>query len=320
MSSVSPLFFIMTLLKFLKKSDKLPYEQIFPIAHQQQTNFIFLYILAPDVVPYVIGGENVNITKVPWHVGIYSNIIDKNHFTQICGGTIVNAKIVLSAAHCFWDTSESNFFKPSNFKVAGGKYYRDFYRMEPIKPQTMDIESIIFKQEYNDYAGYYALDIILLVLNDYIQFNSFIKPICLEYNLNFNEQQVQPGLIGRVAGWGLESSDSRTGSPNLKVIDLPAIEYNECKRKLSAELLPFITGDKFCAGYTNGHSVSRGDSGGGLVFPKQIGSNTVYFLRGIVSSGASKAGSCDNEKYTLFTNVQYHIKFISFYESLNRPQ
>lgn len=128
------------------------------------------------------------------------------------------------------------------------------------------------------------------------------------------------GLIGRVAGWGLESSGAKTGSPKLKVIDLPAIEYNVCKQVLTAELIPFITGDKFCAGYTNGQSVCQGDSGGGIVFSKQIGSDTVYFLRGIVSTGGNKAGSCDNYKYTLFTNIQFHIKMIMFYESHNRPE
>lgn len=65
-----------------------------------------------------------------------------------------------------------------------------------------------------------------------------------------------------MAGWGLEASGGLS-SPELKYIDLPAIEYNECKQKLSAELQLFITGDKFCAGYTTGQSVCRGDSGGG---------------------------------------------------------
>lgn len=191
--------------------------------------------------------------------------------------------------------------------------------MEPLQTQTLDVDKIFNKQEYNDYAGYYALDIVLLVLKDHIEFNSYIKPICVEYDLNFNEQQVQPGLIGRVAGWGLETSESKTGSLKLKVIDLPAIEYNQCKRVLSAELLPFITGDKFCAGYTNGQSVCRGDSGGGWTYSKLIGSDTVHFLSGIVSTGGNKAGSCDNHKYTLFTNIQFHIKMILFYESRNRP-
>lgn len=295
------------------------------------------------MVPYIVGGENVNITKVPWHIGIFSDISNKASFSQICGGTIINAKIVISAAHCFWDTMENRLYEPSNFKVGAGKYYRDFNAAEPTKPQIVDVAQIITKQEYNDYAGYYALDIALLILVDHFEFNSYIKPICLETNLNFNEKYVQPGLVGKVAGWGLEQSGGKS-SPELKYIDLPAIEYNECKQKLSSELQLFITGDKFCAGYTTGQSVCRGDSGGGnylfccyyifipeldvntqhlilgLVFPKTVGSSTVYFLRGIVSTGGNKGGSCDNDKYSLFTNVQYHIEMVQYYETQNRPK
>lgn len=217
------------------------------------------------MVPYIVGGEKVNITKVPWHIGIFSDISSKSSFSQICGGTIINAKLVISAAHCFWDTAENRLNEPANFKVGAGKYYRDFKAAEPTKPQIVDVAQIITKQEYNDYAGYYALDIALLILVDHFEFNSYIKPICLETNLNFNEKYVQPGLIGKVAGWGLEQSGGLS-SPELKYIDLPAIEYNECKQKLSSELALFITGDKFCAGYTTGQSVCRGDSGGGKYY------------------------------------------------------
>lgn len=58
----------------------------------------------------------------------------------------------------------------------------------------------------------------------------------------------------------------------------------------------------------------------GLVFPKTLGSSTVYFLRGIVSTGGNKGGSCDNDKYSLFTNVQYHIEMVQYYETQNRPK
>lgn len=157
-----------------------------------------IFYLAPEVVPYIVGGEKVNITKVPWHIGIFTDITSKNTFSQICGGTIINAKLVISAAHCFWDTVENRLYEASNFKVGAGKYYRDFYATEPTKPQIVDVAQIITKQEYNDYAGYFALDIALLILVEHFEFKSYIKPICLETNLNFNEKYVQPGAIGKV--------------------------------------------------------------------------------------------------------------------------
>lgn len=216
----------------------------------------------PEVVPYIVGGEKVNITKVPWHVGIFTDVTSKGAFSQICGGTIINAKLVISAAHCFWDTRENRLFDAPNFKVGAGKYYRDINAVEPTKPQIVDVAKIEIQQEYNDFAGLYAQDIAILILVDHFEFNAYIKPICVDTTVNFNEQNVQPGLIGKVAGWGLEQSGGQS-SPELKYIDLPAIEYYQCKETLSAELRLFITGDKFCAGYTTGQSVCRGDSGGG---------------------------------------------------------
>lgn len=58
----------------------------------------------------------------------------------------------------------------------------------------------------------------------------------------------------------------------------------------------------------------------GLVFPTSVGSSTVYFLKGIVSTGGNKGGSCDNDKYTLFTNVQYYIPWLQYLETQNRPK
>lgn len=58
----------------------------------------------------------------------------------------------------------------------------------------------------------------------------------------------------------------------------------------------------------------------GLVFPTTVGSSTVYFLKGIVSTGGNKGGSCDNDKYTLFTNVQYYIPWLQYLETQNRPK
>lgn len=53
-----------------------------------------------------------------------------------------------------------------------------------------------------------------------------------------------------------------------------------------------------------------GDSGGGMVFPRQIADDQVYYLRGIVSNGRQSKGGCDLGFYTMFTNVQEYISHI----------
>lgn len=46
---------------------------------------------------YVVGGATTNITRVPWHVAIYRKNGRDSKFQQICGGTIVSSKTVISA-------------------------------------------------------------------------------------------------------------------------------------------------------------------------------------------------------------------------------
>lgn len=61
-------------------------------------------------------------------------------------------------------------------------------------------------------------------------------------------------------------------------------------------------------------------AGGGLVFPQTIRQKTVYTLRGIVSTGGNKQGSCDSDKYTTFTNVAFFMDFINAHISKYEPK
>lgn len=55
---------------------------------------------APAGTPYVVGGFRASINEVPWHVGIYK--FNGTGYGLQCGGTIINARVVVSAMHCEW--------------------------------------------------------------------------------------------------------------------------------------------------------------------------------------------------------------------------
>lgn len=50
---------------------------------------------------YVVGGATTNISRVPWHVGIYRKGSYDAKYQQICGGTIITSRIVISAMVIF---------------------------------------------------------------------------------------------------------------------------------------------------------------------------------------------------------------------------
>lgn len=64
-------------------------------------------------------------------------------------------------------------------------------------------------------------------------------------------------------------------------------------------------------------SVCRGDSGEGLVFNNTL--NDRYFIKGIVSvSPRTPEANCDSNMYSLYTSVDYHIKFVRNLIALNQ--
>ena len=79
-------------------------------------------------------GKDTKVTEVPWHVAIYRN------GEQICGGTIVSERVVISAAHCF--TQNVNYTHTVDvkiFKVAAGKFKRGLDEEETLETQIRDV-------------------------------------------------------------------------------------------------------------------------------------------------------------------------------------
>lgn len=265
--------------------------------------------------PLIFGGSATNSTLVPWHVSIFSDTMDaiSHTFSHICGGTIISRKIIISAAHCFWSIKLDRILNETHFQVGIGKYYRDYMAIESLPVQFLNVSKIHVEPSYRDYASRYSVDIALVIVAKSIVFNGYVMPICVDLNVDYNDKLVSPGLMGSVAGWGVANSAGNFSSV-LKVIRMPAISLEQCSNESNPEFLPYITNDKFCAGYTDGRSVCEGDSGGGLVFARKYNDVEVNYLRGIVSIGpAAKQMSCVNKKYTTFTNIHYYQDLIKNY-------
>lgn len=138
---------------------------------------------------------------MPWHAAIYKRTNEHSRRHQICGGTIITAKIVISAMHCFWDPSEDAAYPKSHYRVAVGKSRRAEDAREEHVPQFFYIHEIIGYNGYSDYKNNYANDIALIVLDNYIQFHAYVVPICLPPDHpNDDEMDVPPGTLGLTAG------------------------------------------------------------------------------------------------------------------------
>ncbi|GLG98225.1 uncharacterized protein GBIM_04819 [Gryllus bimaculatus] len=183
---------------------------------------------------------------IPWHAGVYLKYEGKNIF--ICGGTIISERVIVTAAHCFWDVSSSQQKDQKLFKIAAGKIYHDWYSDE-LYAQKREIDKIILHPRFRGDALNWMADISLVKLREPLIMTFAIRPICLDFDKQF-QTLFTPGKMGVVVGWG--GNVNKTRREKLRQLNLPYVKFEECEKAVPQSFLAFLTNDKFCAGYLNG--------------------------------------------------------------------
>ncbi|XP_068627145.1 modular serine protease-like [Battus philenor] len=272
--------------------------------------------LTVQITPLVLGGEIAKNGDVPWHAGIYRKSDGPEQYQQICGGSLISNTVVLSAAHCFWSVSEQRVEDESIFAVAVGKLYRDWYNPKDERfAQKTNVSKIVVPKLYRDIELHYHHDIAVVVVTTPFQYKLYVRPVCLDFRQDFNNEQLQSGKLGKAAGWGLTTEYRGSESQELKMIDMP---YEDTERCINVTLRPlkhYVVFDKICAGSLEGEALCRGDSGGGLAFPSEISGVERYYLRGVASTSPLLRSdiSCNVDSLTTFTSVIKYEDFIKRY-------
>lgn len=265
----------------------------------------------PEPVPCTqICGEwtgELETNQLPWHVTIYQRY-EASPYVPVCGGTILNAKIVLSAVHCFWNGFADDYNDKSRYLIKAGKALRVF------ADDGLQSLSVNRLEEYTGftYENGYHLDILLIILNEYIEFNAYTSPICIADEVDQEDRYIPPGQDGLVVGWAL---DKLTGEPNLhsRIIELSTIGREQCKKGLPQEMLMFLPNDKFCAKTPSPDIIlCESSSGTGFVAPIQTNNKTKYYIKGVASIGSSNplSDTCDPIQYVTLANIEYSKELI----------
>lgn len=132
----------------------------------------------------VVEGRKANITKFPHSVFLRAKCYVNDDIAGywICGGSVLNQKIILTAAHCIYGC-----YPHSTFDVNMGHVHRD-------KGFSSMVKNFILHQAFRPLSG--ANDIGLVLINDIIKFNLNIKRISIMKRPPYFER-------ARIAGWGL---------------------------------------------------------------------------------------------------------------------
>jgi len=207
----------------------------------------------------IVGGQDA-AAPIPWQVSVRQCQSGGCHF---CGGTILDEKTVMCAAHCFTTGQSMNGY----YITAGVTNRNDG------SGQTIEIANGVWNSAM-PYSGNNN-DFIILKLSSALSFNENVGPACLP------EPGFAPDSTGEtcvVSGWGTLNSGANSLPTNLQWVAVPTVTNAQC-----AQAYPnTITSSMICAGLPEGGKDScQGDSGGPFVCRK----DGKAVLTGVVSFG-----------------------------------
>ncbi|KAK5650379.1 hypothetical protein RI129_001408 [Pyrocoelia pectoralis] len=228
----------------------------------------------------IVGGVETQVNEYPWMVVLL------NGGRFYCGGSAINNKYVLTAGHCVNGISKDRLLA----------VFLDHDRSTSQETSTFfrRISRIINHGAYGVGASYNN-DIALLQLEQPLNFDGILKPVCLPL-----AGKSYSGQIGIVTGWGATASQGSV-SNKLQEVRVPILSHDDCQRTGYGKR---VTENMICAGYPQGMKDScQGDSGG----PMHVVNGTNHFIVGIVSWGEG----CARPNYPgVYTRVNRYLTWI----------
>ncbi|KAK4874416.1 hypothetical protein RN001_013776 [Aquatica leii] len=203
----------------------------------------------------IISGKPATLGQFPWQV---SNKLTTFFGRSFCGGALIGANWVLTAAHC----ADGALY----FDITLGALYSDG-RYEP-QAKVVKTDTAIIHPLYS--SIFLVNDLALIQLKTNIEFTDYIQPIPL------SKEYLPSGISLTVSGWGKTSDSSGTVSSVLNFVSLTTISNGKCK---SIYGLSITDGTLCCVGAPE-QSTCNGDSGGPLI---HFGQNGIAYHAGVVS-------------------------------------
>ncbi|MCH8569158.1 MAG: trypsin-like serine protease [Balneolales bacterium] len=240
----------------------------------------------------IVGGEDADIADYPWMVALVTQA-----GAQYCGGTIIDAEWILTAAHCIGNSA---------FIRAGVTNRND------TNGQDRQAVQIINHPDYVSVTS--GDDISLLRLAEPLDLSDpNVEAIWISTQMHHDLGYEDEGVMSTITGWGRLFS----GGPSpaiLQVAQVPIVSNEQAQEGYPNET---ISDDMLAAGLwgEGGVDACQGDSGGPLVIPDPDAPLGVV-LAGITSWGYG----CASPVYMgMYARVSYFEDWIAENSGLTFP-
>lgn len=222
--------------------------------------------------PAIVGGERAG--DRPFMAGL----VFQGDDSASCGGTFIQADVVLTAAHCVADGWRG-------MRVAGG---HDMNR-NLTSSRTAGVDRVVYHDDYDDETVANDIALIFLRTADLGRFGGRVQPVAP----STEERLPERSGVAIVSGWGALQEDGDYPD-ELHEVSVPVIGLDRCRS--AGEDYRNVSDRQVCAGDWDrgGIDSCQGDSGGPLFIERGDEVEVV----GVVSWGEGCAAAHNPGVYT----------------------
>ncbi len=230
----------------------------------------------------IAGGTLSSTGQFPYSVEIIQQFSDGTY--AFCGGSLINRRYILTAAHCFLETQGV----PQRMYAVLGTT-----DLNSNSATIVPLIAGIYHPGFNNNT--IENDIALAVLSRDVAETDLIQYALLA------TQKAPANTKLTVAGWGITSSNQRSPPAQQSYAELSVVDGSSCARYFQE----YNMNENLCL-YGDNQQPCQGDSGSGLV--EKNGDR--FVVNGIVSFGADSCTS-RSDSLNAFTNVALYYNLIA---------
>ena len=246
--------------------------------------------------PRIVGGTEAPPGAWPSQAALLQRAVGNDYDAQYCGGTVIAASWILTAAHCTVDPFDGSNMSPQAIDVLTGRS-----DLNATGGQRLHVVEIVRHSGWN--YDTMRNDIALLRLDS--PTTSPAQGIVQQGQYHLWD----PGSTATATGWGATAGGGGTFPARLRQVTLPMVSDTDCSASypVGAPAGTFHGGTMVCAGVLpgGGRDTCQGDSGGPLVVPKPGGG---WLQVGITSWGE---GCAEPNRPGVYTRLAVYAPWVA---------